>query len=74
MMLTATGLTLMVPNLVALAGLAALLRAIQLQVRVVEEPYLQRLHGDSYSAYADTVGRFLPGIGRIQRPTDIPRT
>ena len=39
--LTGLGLTLMVPNVVALAGFVALLLALELQVRVVEEPYLR---------------------------------
>jgi protein-S-isoprenylcysteine O-methyltransferase Ste14 len=36
MIATATGLTLLVPNAVAIAGLAALVVAVQLQVRLVE--------------------------------------
>ena len=36
------GLALLVPNVVALAGLAALLVALEIQVRLVEEPYLMR--------------------------------
>ena len=39
---------------------------LELQVRFVEEPYLQRTHGDAYRAYATRVGRFLPGIGRLR--------
>ena len=57
------GLALMVPNVVALAGLVALLVALELQVRVVEEPYLLRAHGDRYAEYAARVGRFVPGPG-----------
>jgi protein-S-isoprenylcysteine O-methyltransferase Ste14 len=59
------GLLLMVPNVVALAGLLALAGALQLQTRVVEEPYLLRTHGETYASYAASVGRFLPGIGRL---------
>ncbi|QBX57294.1 isoprenylcysteine carboxylmethyltransferase family protein [Nocardioides seonyuensis] len=70
---TGLGLALMVPNLVALLGFALLLVALQLQVRVVEEPYLVRTHGQSYAAYAATVGRFIPGLGRATpRPTNHP--
>ncbi len=44
--LTATGLALMVLDLVAIAALALLLAAIELQVRVVEEPCLSAgVHG-----------------------------
>jgi protein-S-isoprenylcysteine O-methyltransferase Ste14 len=61
-----TGLALMVPSVVALAGLVALFVALELQVRVVEEPYLRRVHGAAYERYAARVGRFLPGIGRLE--------
>ncbi|TDC97075.1 isoprenylcysteine carboxylmethyltransferase family protein [Actinomadura sp. 7K507] len=64
MIVTVAGLTAMVPNPVALGGLAVTVVAIELQVRAVEEPYLRRVHGDAYARYAATVGRFLPGIGR----------
>jgi protein-S-isoprenylcysteine O-methyltransferase Ste14 len=57
------GLTLMVPNIVSLVAAAFVVLAIQVQVRVVEEPYLARTHGAVYTAYAGRVGRFLPGVG-----------
>ncbi len=63
---TSLGLTLMVPSLVALAGLVALAVALELQVRVVEEPYLRRVHGDAFATYAARVGRFVPGVGRLR--------
>jgi protein-S-isoprenylcysteine O-methyltransferase Ste14 len=59
------GLALLVPNVVALAGLAALFIALEIQVRLVEEPHLLRAHGDSYRQYAARVGRFVPGLGRL---------
>jgi protein-S-isoprenylcysteine O-methyltransferase Ste14 len=59
------GLALLVPNVVALAGLAVLLLALEIQVRLVEEPYLLRQHGDAYRNYASRVGRFVPGLGRL---------
>lgn len=58
------GLTLIVPNWVSLTALAALVIAIQLQVRVVEEPYLTAVHDPDYAGYTTRTGRFLPGIGR----------
>jgi protein-S-isoprenylcysteine O-methyltransferase Ste14 len=58
------GLALLVPNAVALVGFAALLVALEIQVRLVEEPYLLRTHGQAYSEYAARVGRFVPGFGR----------
>jgi protein-S-isoprenylcysteine O-methyltransferase Ste14 len=41
--------------------------ALELHVRLIEEPYLQRIHGEEYAAYATQVGRFLPGIGCLRR-------
>lgn len=58
------GLALLVPNVLALAMLVAFLASLQIQVRLVEEPYLRRVHGDAYQRYAARTGRFLPGIGR----------
>jgi len=58
------GLALVVPNLVALFAVVALIAALEIQVRLVEEPYLLRAHGDDYRRYAAGTGRFLPGIGR----------
>jgi protein-S-isoprenylcysteine O-methyltransferase Ste14 len=64
---TAAGLALVVPNLLAAAMLVAFVIALQLQVRLVEEPYLHRVHGTAWDRYAARTGRFLPWIGR-QRP------
>lgn len=63
MLVTGAGITLVVPNLMAVAGWVLLLVAIELQVRVVEEPYLRRHHGDPYRRYLTSVGRFVPAIG-----------
>lgn len=65
MALTGLGLTLMVPTVLAVTAFVALLVALHLQVRVVEEPYLRVLHGDSYVRYAADTGRFLPGLGKV---------
>ncbi len=67
MLPTGLGLTLLVPSWVAIAGLAGLALALELQVRVIEEPHLLRAHGDAYAEYASRVGRFLPGVGRIRQ-------
>lgn len=58
------GLALLTPNILSLAGVLLLAVAVELQVRLVEEPYLLRTHGDGYAAYASRVGRFVPGLGR----------
>ncbi|MGH3992283.1 MAG: methyltransferase family protein, partial [Pseudonocardiaceae bacterium] len=47
MLPTVAGLTLLVPSVVALAGFALLVIALEIQVRVVEEPHLLRAHGDA---------------------------
>ncbi len=65
MLPTALGLVLVVPSWVAIAGFAGLFAALEVQVRVVEEPYLLRTHGDEYASYAARTGRFLPGVGRL---------
>jgi len=61
-----TGLALMVPNPVAIAGLAFAVVGIELQVPGAEEPYLRRIHGAAYTDYTAVVGRFLPRIGRTR--------
>ena len=68
MLVTAFGLTLMVPNAVAICGLGALVAALELHVRVVEEPHLLAVHDAAYREYAGRVGRFVPGIGRRTAP------
>jgi protein-S-isoprenylcysteine O-methyltransferase Ste14 len=60
---TIAGLALMVPTVLAIAGLICLVVALELQVRMVEEPHLRRAHGDAYVAYGSRVGRFVPGLG-----------
>jgi protein-S-isoprenylcysteine O-methyltransferase Ste14 len=61
------GLALMAPNPLAFVALAILFTSLELQVRVVEEPHLLRVHGHEYAEYAARVGRFVPGVGRIRR-------
>ena len=58
------GLALVVPNLLAAVMLVAFATALEIQVRLVEEPYLYRVHGTAYEQYATRTGRFLPWIGR----------
>lgn len=65
MIITTIGLTWLLPNWVSFAATIAVVVAIVLQVRFVEEPYLRRTHGDAYNRYCQTVGRFVPFLGRI---------
>ncbi len=60
------GLALMVPNVPALAAVIALVVALEIQTRLIEEPYLLATHGESYRAYAARVGRFVPGLGKLR--------
>ena len=64
--MTAIGLALMVPNVFAVAMLVAFATAWEIQVRLVEEPYLLRVHGDAYRRYAARTGRFVPWVGRLR--------
>jgi protein-S-isoprenylcysteine O-methyltransferase Ste14 len=65
MLPTALGLVLMVPSVIAIVGLAALIASLEVQVRIVEEPYLRSVHGQRYADYAGSVGRFVPGLGKL---------
>ncbi len=64
MVLVAIGAALMVPNTIALAGVALIALGLEFHVRWVEEPYLLAVHGDRYRGYAASAGRFVPGLGR----------
>ena len=66
MLPTGLGLALLVPNAAAFAGLLALFVALEMQTRLIEEPYLLRTHDESYSRYAARVGRFFPRVGRLR--------
>jgi protein-S-isoprenylcysteine O-methyltransferase Ste14 len=57
------GIALVTPNVLAIIGFVLLVGTIELQVRVVEEPYLLTVHGDNYRNYLAHVGRFVPGVG-----------
>lgn len=62
----ALGLALLVPSWPALLAVGVLAAGLELQVRLVEEPYLIAQHGESYSRWARRAGRFLPGVGRLR--------
>jgi protein-S-isoprenylcysteine O-methyltransferase Ste14 len=59
------GIALLVPSVVAILAVVLLIAALQIQTRLVEEPYLLATHGDKYARYADRVGRFFPRVGRL---------
>lgn len=68
MLVFGSGIALVTPNPLALIGFVLLLATIELQVRVVEEPYLRNRHGDTYRDYTQSVGRFLPRVGLTYTP------
>jgi protein-S-isoprenylcysteine O-methyltransferase Ste14 len=65
MITTSLGLAVVTLNPVSLIATLLLITSIQIQVRAVEEPYLTRVHGTIYTAYATRVGHFLPTAGRV---------
>lgn len=60
MVLAQAGVAAIVPSIVSVAAVVVLVVAVQVQVRVVEEPYLLRAHGESYRRYCERTGRFVP--------------
>lgn len=73
MLAVSLGLALLVPNAASIAGAALAWLSIQLQVRLVEEPNLGRVHGDAYRRWTAATGRFVPGLGRHPRRPVRPR-
>lgn len=63
---TELGLTVVVPDAVSVVGFVALVVALQLQVRIVEEPYRRRVHAMAYARYEATTG-FLAGARQVSR-------
>lgn len=63
MAVTAAGLTLMVGSWLSVLAFVVLLGSLEAQVRLVEEPYLRRVHGPAYRQYEQQVGRFVPHVG-----------
>jgi protein-S-isoprenylcysteine O-methyltransferase Ste14 len=54
------------PNILCLVSPLLALAGMELQVRLVEEPYLLKAHGDTYRQYASRTGRFFPWFGRLR--------
>jgi protein-S-isoprenylcysteine O-methyltransferase Ste14 len=65
------GVVLMVPTWPSVLALVALVVAVELQVRAIEEPYLRAMHGSAYAGYAARAGRFVPGLGRMRAPAGV---
>lgn len=62
MLAASLGVALMVPNVLSLGGWLAVLVGCEIDVRLVEEPHLRRVHGPAFAAYARSTPRFLPGM------------
>jgi protein-S-isoprenylcysteine O-methyltransferase Ste14 len=67
MVLASVGLALLVPNAWSMAAVVVLVIGLEVQVRLVEEPYLRRTHGPAYERYVARVGRFVPALGTTSR-------
>lgn len=65
MLLVLAGVATLLPGVLSATAFLAGLIGLELQVRLVEEPYLLRVHGEAYRAYARQVGRFAPFLGRL---------
>jgi protein-S-isoprenylcysteine O-methyltransferase Ste14 len=65
------GVVLMVPTWPSVLALVALVVAVELQVRAIEEPYLRAMHGSAYAGYAARAGSFVPGLGRMRAPAGV---
>ena len=65
MVASSVGVALLVPTVIALVAVPVCLAGLEVQARLVEEPFLLERHGRRYRDYARVVGRFLPGIGRL---------
>jgi protein-S-isoprenylcysteine O-methyltransferase Ste14 len=65
MIVASLGLALICSTPSMLALPAVLVAALEVQVRVVEEPYLRAVHGERYLQWAARTGRFVPGVGRL---------
>jgi protein-S-isoprenylcysteine O-methyltransferase Ste14 len=63
---TALGGVLVLPTVAMFGGFLLLVLAVELQVRLVEEPHLLRLHGSAYADYCRRVGRFVPRLGVVR--------
>ncbi len=66
MIVVSIGLSLTCSTPAALVLPWLLVFALQVQVRLVEEPYLVGVHGQSWRTWAERTGRFLPGLGRLR--------
>lgn len=67
MILTVLGLCLLATNAGSILAFIILVLSLELQVRLIEEPYLTSVHGPTYLDYASRAGRFVPYVGQLRR-------
>lgn len=67
MVAVAASMVLLVPMVVTVLALLCLVAAVQIQVRAIEEPHLDRTHGEEHGRYMAQAGRFLPRLSRPAR-------
>jgi protein-S-isoprenylcysteine O-methyltransferase Ste14 len=72
MLLFWAGLALVAPNIASLLAPFVALAGVEVQVRLVEEPYLLATHGERYRAYAARAGRLVPWLGRLAPSAGAP--
>jgi protein-S-isoprenylcysteine O-methyltransferase Ste14 len=57
------GVAVLLPGFLSAVAAVAMLTGLEIQVRLVEEPFLAGLHGAEYERWARRTGRFLPCLG-----------
>jgi protein-S-isoprenylcysteine O-methyltransferase Ste14 len=62
MFLFTIGVTLVLPNVLSVAGTVLLIAVITAVVRRVEEPYLLKEHGLAFTRWKQSTGRFFPRL------------
>lgn len=58
----AIGAAMMSPTRAASPSIAMIIAGLELQVRAVEEPVLEDVHGERYRTYCERTGRFVPRL------------
>ena len=62
MLLLGIGFVILVPHFLTLLFAAIGYFGLDVQVRTVEEPYLNEVHGERYETYCQRVGRYFPHL------------
>lgn len=68
------GAAMMSPTPAALPSVGLVIAGLELQVRGVEEPVLEQVHGDRYRAYRQRTGRFVPRRSHFFSLLGMPRS